>query len=304
MKKRGLILIALVLILIIISGCAQIQNLPKPNSPFSSKKQIIESKGLSIKFRENQPPSEIFAGKYFKLSLELTNNDPEEVSGTIHVSDTPSDEFSSLKGKEQQSFSLPPAEVLAEGTQKISSLIPSAEIISFGPYQYSLEKAFPGMVTNFIFEIITNHKVLIPAQICVSSKEQSKCLVKETITNFGPRSGYSPVSVTSIEKTLIPEENNAASLILKINIKNTGRGKIDNEEQILDSFEINLRGASNLDCSKNKISLKQGENNVVCTAEVAVSDELFRQDILEISYQYPYKIIETLGPIRVTKLET
>lgn len=302
--KRGFIVVFLVIVLLI-SGCTQISNLPKPNIQLGqNSKQIVESKGLSIKFRDNQPPlNEIFSGKDFKISLELTNNDPEEVSGTIYLSDTPSDEFSSLEGREQQSFSVPAAEVISEGSQKISKLIPSSEIITFGPYNYNSEKAFPGMVTNFILEITTKHNVLIPAQICVSSREQSKCPTKETVTNFGPRSGYSPVSITSIEKTLVPEEGNTASLILKINIKNTGKGKIDNEEQILNSFDLNLRGASNLDCNKNKISLKQQENQVICTAEVSVSDELFRQDILEINYDYPYKIIETLGPIRVTKLE-
>lgn len=306
--KRGLIILTILSILII-SGCAQF-NIPTPNlqnlqlGQLGNQKQIVESKGLLIKFRENQPPlNEIYAGKDFKISMELSNNDPSESSGTIYLSDTPSDDFSSLRGREQQSFSLPPAEVLENQANK---LVPSSDVVAFGPYQYDPTKVFSGMVTNFIIEITANHKVTVPAQICVTSSasQQSRCPNKETITNFGSNAKYSPVTISKIEKTLIPEENGLASLILKIYIANLGKGKIDNNDQSLNSFKVNLQGSSNLDCAKsNKISLKEGEKVIVCTADVSISDELFRQDILEIDFDYPYKIIETLGPIKVTKLE-
>src|SRR3989344_3193017 len=307
--KRGLILIIIILGLIVISGCTQIPNLPKPGNllGLSQKEKVItESKGLTIKFLENQPPlDEIIAGQNFKISIELINNDPEPVSGTIKLSDTPSDEFSSLQGKEEASFSLPPAEVLQEGAERISKSIPSQERITFGPYIYDESKAFKGMTTNFITEIITNHQSIATTQICVKSSQsqESKCQNKETITNFGPRGNLGPVKITRIEKTIVPDEG-LVNLNLKITIKNTGKGKIDNEDQILNSFDIRILGESSLTCSRtDKLSLKEGERTVTCTADIGISEELFRQEVLEISYDYPYKIIETLGPIRVTKIE-
>ena len=102
---------------------------------------------------------------------------------------------------------------------------------------------------------------------------------------------------------MVPEEG-FASLTLKIFLRNSGRGKIDNEAQEIDSFNVNLQGETSLACSKtSKISLKEGENVVICTADVGISEELFRQEVLEISFAYPYKIIETLGPVKVTKIE-
>ncbi|MEK6936558.1 MAG: hypothetical protein AABW58_00640 [Nanoarchaeota archaeon] len=306
--KRSLILF-LVLIILVISGCTQIPNLPSPgNLPGLGQKEktITESKGLTIKFLENQPPlDEIIAGQNFKISIELTNNDPEQVTGTIKLSDTPSDEFSSLQGKEESSFSLSPAEVLQEGAERISKSIPSQEILHFGPYTYGESKAFKGMTTNFITEIITNHRATATAQFCVKSSDsqESKCQNKETITSFGPRGNLGPVKITKIEKTLIPDEG-LVTANLKITIKNSGRGKIDNEDQILNSFNIRMLGDSSLTCSKTeRLSLKEGERTVTCTVDIGISEELFRQEVLEISYDYPYKIIETLGPIKVIKIE-
>ena len=301
--KRGLILVLLVLVILIISGCASLptpDNLPSLPGLKPKEKVIIESKGLTIKFLENQPPlDEIIAGQNFKISIELTNNDPEPVSGTIKLSDTPSDEFSSLQGKEEISFSLPSAELLE------NKVVSSSERITFGPYTYDESKAFKGMKTNFITEIITNHNALVTTQVCIKSSalQEARCPNKETISSFDKRTNLGPIKVSKIEKTIIPDEG-FVTLNLKIFIKNNGRGNIDNEEQILNSFNINLQGESYLTCSKtNKISLKEGENIITCTSDLSISDELFRQEVLEISYAFPYKIIETLGPIKVTKIE-
>ncbi len=295
--------------LLIISGCAQIPNLPSPgNLPGLGQKEkvITESKGLTIRFLEGQPPlDEIMAGQNFRVTIELTNNDPESVSGTIKLSDTPSDEFSSLQGKEESSFSLQPAEVLQEGSERISKSIPSQERITFGPYLYDESRAFKGMTTNFVTEIITNHRSTATTQFCVksSTSQESKCPNKETITSFGPRGNLGPVKITRIEKTVIPDEG-FVTANLKITIKNTGKGKINNEDQMLSSFDIRILGDSSLTCSKtDRLSLKEGERTITCSAEIGISEELFRQEVLEISYDYPYKIIETLGPIKVTKIE-
>ena len=294
--KRGILVI--IILVILISGCSSIPQLP---SLPSFQKEISDSKGLSIKFRENQPPlDEIISGKNFKVTLDIINYDPEDISGTISLSDTPSDEFSSLKGKEQQSFSLPAAELIG------SRLAPSKESLTFGPYVYSTENAFKGMTTTFITELTTQRKTSISTQICIKSdtSENVKCSNKETITNLGSQAQYSPVTVTKIEKVVVPEDEGILSLSLKIYLKNVGKGKIDNEDQSLNSFTLNFPGSSNLDCTKkDKIILKDNEALIFCTAEIVLADELFRQDLIQISFDYPYKIIETLGPIKITKLE-
>jgi len=302
MTMKKIYLSILLIIVLIISGCTQLNNLPRPSLPgLSSKEKVItESQGLTIRFLENQPPlDEIRAGQNFKISLDLTNNDPEQVTGTIKISDTPSDEFSSLQGKEEMSFSLPAAELLE------TKIAPSTERITFGPYSYDESKVFTGMVTNFITEIITNHKTLVASQFCIksSSSQEINCPNKETITKFNPLTNLGPVKVSRVEKTMVPEEG-FASLTLKIFLRNTARGKIDNEDQTIDSFNVDIQGETSLVCSKtNKISLKEGENVITCTADIGISDELFRQEVLEISFEYPYKIIETLGPVKVTKIE-
>ena len=302
MKNRTFIIFLISLVLVI-SGCTslppQISNLNIP-SLGQKEKTITESKGLELRFKEGQPPlDEIYAGQNFKVSLEITNSALQDISGLIELSDTPSDEFGSLKGKEQQSFSLLSAEQIE------NKIIPAKETVTFGPYQYDTSKVFPGMSTSFITEIKTSHIDLVTAQICIKSdsSQEIRCPNKETITNFGKSSQLSPVKITKIEKTIIPEEN-SLNLNLKIYIKNTGKGKIDNDDQLLNSFNINLKTSSNLACSKtSKISLKEGERVIICTSELSIGDELFRQEILEISFDYPYKIIETIGPIKVSKFE-
>ena len=303
MIKRSLV-ISVILAVLIISGCASLPRLPTNLPSFQNfgqkEKQIIESRGLSISFKEGQPPlDEIYAGKSFKISLDVVNNDPTDISGAISLSDTPSDEYSSLKGKDQQSFALQPAE-LSE-----NKLIPSKETLTFGPFQYDESKVFVGMLTNFIVELTTNHKTSITSQVCIkSSSQESRCQNKETLTNLGNQAKYSPVTVTKIEKNVIPQEEGLLNLNLKIYVKNTGKGKVDNEDESISNFKVSMQGSANLDCTKtNKISLKDGEKVIICNADITLTDEVFRQDVLEIYYEYPYKIIETLGPIKVTRIE-
>ncbi len=253
MKKSCLVI--LLAIVLIISGCTQLSNLPGASLPGLSQKNkvISESKGLTIKFIDNQPPlDEIIAGQNFKISLDLTNNDPESITGTIKVSDTPSDDFSSLQGKEEMSFSLPAAELIE------TRIIPSTERITFGSYSYDETKVFKGMNTNFITEIITIHKTTVSSQFCIksSSSGEINCPNKETISSFNPLTNLGPVKVSKIEKIMVPEEG-FASLTLKIFLRNSGRGKIDNEAQEIDSSNVNLQGETSLACSKtSKISLK------------------------------------------------
>ncbi len=300
MIKIGIIF-TIILIVLVISGCTQLPTLPNLNLG-QKEKQVVESKGLSIKFREGQPPlDEIFAGKNFKVAVDIVNNDLEDISGTLALSDTPSDEFSSLEGKEQQSFALQPAELIE------NKVIPSKETVVFGPFQYEESKVFPGMMTSFIIELITNHKTLVTSQICIKSEssQQSRCQNKETITSLGSQAKYSPVTVTKIEKIVVPQEEGLLNLNLKIFIKNIGKGKINNEGEIINSFKVNLQGANNLECSNpSKLSLKDGEKVIICNADLSLYDEIFRQDVIEISFDYPYKLIETLGPIKVNKLES
>lgn len=308
--ERGLSLIFISLVIVVfISGCTQI---PGGDLPFKNKlpnlpginpkeKVVTESKGLTIRFLESQPPlDEIIADQNFKVSLELSNNDPEPVSGTIRLFDTPSDEYSSLQGKEEQSFYLGSAEILE------TKVLPSTERITFGPYVYEESKAFKGMTTNFITEIITNHNTIVNSQLCIksSTSQEVRCPNKETISSFAQRTNLGPIKVSKIEKTIIPDEG-FVTLNLKIFLKNSGKGKIDNEDQTLNSFYINLQGESPLTCSKSdKISLKEGEKTITCTSEISIDDETIREDlVLEISYEYPYKLIESLGPIKVTKIE-
>ena len=303
MKRNFMIFTVLVIFLLVISGCANLPNIPSiPSLPSLGQKEktITQSNALSIKFLEGQPPSdEILAGQNFRVSLELTNNAPQEISGVIELSDTPSDAFSSLSGKEQGSFSLLPAEEVGE------RLVPTKEIINFGPYVYYPDIYFKGMTTTFITEVKTEHKESITAQLCVKSGETEgvKCSNKETITNFGTSANLAPIKVTKVEKTLIPDEQGTATLNLKIHLSNSGKGEIDNEDQVLNNLNINLQGSSLVCPSTSKVSLKLKEKTITCTAQVSVAEELFRQEILEISYSYPYKIIETLGPIKVTKFE-
>jgi hypothetical protein len=223
--------------------------------------------------------------------LELTNNAPQEISGVIELSDTPSDAFGSLSGKEQSSFSLLPAEEADKG------LVPTKEIIRFGPYVYYTDLYFNGMETTFITEVKTEHRESITTQLCVKSAETEgvKCQNKETKTNFGASANLAPVKVTKVEKTLIPDEQGAATLNLKIYLKNSGKGTIDNEEEILNNLNINLQGSS-LACSGlNKVSLKLGERTITCTAQVSISEELFRQEIRERADAEPEKRRETGG---------
>ncbi len=301
MKKRSGFIFLVILIYLVISGCTQIPGNISSNFKIPGQKVITESKGLTIQFKEGQPPLDvIYAGKTFNVKLDIINKDLTEISGSITLSDTPSDEYSTLKGKEEQSFSLQPAEQIE------NRIIPSKETVSFGPFSYEESKVFKGMFTNFITEIITNHKNQLTTQICINSasSDQLKCQNKETLTNLGNQAKYSPVTITKIEKTVIPQEEDLLNLNLKIYIKNTAKGIINNEDQSIESFNVDMQGASNFDCtSSKKISLKEGEKIIYCNGEITLSDQVFIQNILEISYEYPYKIIETLGPIKVEKLE-
>lgn len=259
--------IFLIFVLILITGC--IPTIPT----IIPKERIVSGRGIAIGFAQGMPPKEILASDYdnYNVKINLINYDETLVSGEIYLSDSLSDEKSSLTGIATESFS-------ADG--RIDNM-PGNISIEFGPFHYYKGQIKEGEQTKFNVDVdIPNYKSVFNTQFCIGRSCSSEEILR--------LKNYSPIDVEI--KKLLSSGEAGYRVLMNVNLKEIS-GSIKN----LRNFEMNAAGR-NFKCGEIEFDGKTG--NVNCELEISV-DEDFVELPLEASLNYDYKVSNSFGPVKI-----
>lgn len=251
----------LILILIFIAGCIPLQ-----------AEKTIKGKGLTADFEKGMPPENIFASDYdnYNVRINLVNYDSAALNGNIYLSDSLSNEKSSLEDVMEESFSI-------DG--RIDTVAGEASV-EFGPYHYYKDEAEEGMQTRFNIDVeIPSYESVFNTKFCVGKE----CQIEETLS----LENYSPVKITVKKLLSLGMQGYKTMIIVTIE-------EISGIITDLREFSVSAAGRE-FSCSELKFD-KKGES--VCELDISV-DEGFVELPLEISFKYNYKISKSLGPIKI-----
>jgi hypothetical protein len=214
----------LVLLIVILSGCNKFGPTDKTKGELITPSQAELHKGtegLSMEFVKGQPPSGVWEGESFPITVKIQNNGAYNIqngrmkmTGNLYfVPEFESDISSSfdLEGKSQFN--------------------PEGEF-SFEKYQATAGTVDEDKTDSFFIVACYPYKTIASASICINprviSAEDSAAPSGECKSGSISLSGGqgAPVAVTSIDEELTPLGENEIRLILKIHISNLGKGKV------------------------------------------------------------------------------
>lgn len=276
MKIKNLLPIFFVMSLLIMSGCS------KGNS--DNEVTVVDvhkgSDGVMFDFIKNMPPDKIYAGQEYQIGVKLTNKGAYDVkNGIVKITGDPgyitfdrgilaSNNIRNLFGKTNYD---------PRNSEEVFTFDAN---IAFG------DVGFKEHDSVLIFSTCYDYENVLSAQICVDpdiydfKPTEKNCKIKtETFTGQG-----GPVGIASVTPELYIK-NDALYPKIKLTIKNFGQGEVftpGNSQAFCSSDNID-KGSINtikirklefsditlddMNCipSKDKIVLKDGKADVICT---------------------------------------
>ncbi len=228
--------------------------------------------GLHINFLELQPRSELRENEYFDIGLRLENKAECDIQGDICIRDTLAQSISGVQDN-CQSFEL---------RKKEDSIIDS-DTIYFQDNVY--ESVVGDLNTNLIAKAQYSCSIQLTPQVCIKPdlEDEDICKTRETLTQSTLGLKQAPITVTSINKLLIPQRD-GIRLELEIHLRKMAEGKSDN-------FNINLEyeGYGKLNCRDlDRLNFKTNTENIInCEIPLNVMD--IEENPLKIMLSYTYE---------------
>lgn len=290
MKKATILLI----LLLFTAACARIPSARDGASGGVLPGQTLP-RGVSLTFLQNQPPSEVFTDFDFWIKLRVTNHGKNNVGGSIKVSDSAPDTFGGISGTEEKSFSLNGIEQTIDAKGNVRDLIESSEEITFGPYQYN-DEVGKELKTTIRAELDYAYDLLINPQLCIKGRlvegASPKCNENYILSGneLGFEASSAPISITRIEKNTLTGDENFANIRLNIFLRDSGGGRINNPDQVIEDINVELVGSGDFKCTPRIISFKKdkGEKSFVCLLSTIIGEEELVEAPLRVSLTYPY----------------
>lgn len=283
--KKG-ILALLIFALIFIAGCG---NLFAQNTG-------SRGKGISVGFVSGRPPvNQIIEGQEFFVWLDAVNYGREPVNGELCIFDNLHSSFGGIDEKRCEQVFIDGFE--DSGGRPLTVKFPAGE-----GQGYSYTGINNDIDTSITAEIIYSYRAVITPQITLCN-DQRYCRLDEAISGAALRGDAfsSPVTVTRINKLLAPKSG-GTSVILDIDIGNTGNGEIvgssiDDVERV--QFSIDSPGVG-FDCKidGNIVVLKNGKKTVRCTGDATLEGETLHNPV-DIELVYSYRTRVETGLIRI-----
>lgn len=259
--KKIIIILALLILTTACSGISQ-----------QSGKGSGTPDGLHITFLESQPRSELREREYFDIGLKLENKAECDIKGELCVRDTLASSISGIQDN-CQSFEL---------RKKENNIIDSQNI-------YFQDNVYESIVGDLIPTIIAKAQyscsIQLTPQVCVKPnlEDESICKTKETLSTstLGLRSA--PITVSSIDKLIIPQRD-GIKLEVKIHLKKMSKGESEN-------FNINVEyeGYGLLSCRDlDRLDFKKNTENII-NCEMPLNVEDIEDNPLKITLDYIYE---------------
>ena len=229
--------------------------------------------GLHITFLEFQPRDELRENEVFDIGLKLENRAECEIQGEICVRDTLAESISGIQD-DCQAFSLRKK----EGTNIDS------QNIYFPDNVY--ESVSGDLSSSIIAKAEYSCSIELTPQICIkpSIGDESICKTKETISPSSTGLKPAPITVASIDKTLIPQRGDEIKLDLGIHLRKMAEGE-SNSFMISAEYE----GYGPLTCRNlDKLDFKKNTENVInCEIPLNVND--IEVNPLKVTLNYIYE---------------
>ena len=227
--------------------------------------------GLHITFLEFQPRSELRQNEYFDVGLKLENKAECDIEGDVCIRDTLAPSISGVQSDCQQ-FEL---------RKKEGNIIDSQNIY----FQDNVYESTVGDLTSTITaKAQYSCSIQLTPQVCVKPnlEDEKTCKTRETLSQSTLGLKSAPITVSSIDKQLIPQRE-GINLEVAIHLKKMSEGSSDN-------FNINVEyeGYGSLTCRNiDRLDFKTNTENVInCGISLNVADIEENPLIITLNYIY------------------
>ena len=239
--------------------------------------------GLHINFLESQPRQELREKESFDIGLKLENRAECDIQGDICIRDTLAQSISGVQDSCQE-FEL---------RKKDGNNIDSQNIY----FTDNIYESLSGdLNSNIIAKAQYSCSIQLTPQVCVKPniEDEDICKTKETLTASTLGLKQAPITVSSINKILIPQRD-SIKLETAIHLRKMSEGKSNN-------FNIYLEyeGYGELTCRNlDRLNFERGTENIInCEIPINVVD--IEQNPLKIKLDYIYEITKS-KQIKITK---
>lgn len=311
--KQGLKLaLFLVLLLFIVSACANYQN------PFQKREKEEVGRGIRLSFAPNTIPDVIYVGRNFPLRVVIENFG-KPITGTLEIYD----QIEGGVDVEPMAILLDKGNVVLDTLGRIRGQIipdrktyPENTVFGF----YSDSEFFEGARANIHAELrIDEYPFSEKFPLCIKDeKVQGVPCSNNEIETFGDARNqfrdvtYSPVTISRVEKTVTPLGNDEYFINLDITLSNVGGGEIIPISSGSDGFRVKSDaiatprvnfGRDNLECSpREEIVFVNNKGVFNCSGITRlVQGQEYVEKITQIDYTFGYKIKIKKGPIPIVK---
>jgi len=299
--KRGVkIVLVLVLIIFLVSGCYRF--------PWHKKEKPSLGRGLKIYFGDQAPPTDrilVGEGATFLVSVNIDNYG-EGVSGELNVYDNiPGDDLESQFSDTM--INIDEADFIYNRENKLIDIRPSKTVV--GPYlvKYDPKDIAPGTRLNIFADLlIESYNVELESSMCLKREDALNvpCSNKEVITDFSKEAKYVPVTIDRIEKTATPMGEDDFFVNLKVILRNVGGGDIASRGQTIDDPERIIEGGrGNVRCSPSKLVFYNNEASMNCIVKGLKAGQAYQTYHLIVRYSFPYRMRIKVGPIPLNIIE-
>jgi len=234
--------------------------------------------GLHISFMEFQPRNELRQNEFFDIGLNLENRAECGIKGELCIRDTLAESISGVQD-ECQTFEL---------RKKEGGLVDSKKFY-FTDNVY--ESAAGDLTSTIIARAQYSCSIQITPQLCVKPnlEEENVCKTKETIGASTLGLKPAPITVTSIEKTLIPQKD-STKLDVAIHVKKMPEGS-----PIHFNVNVEYEGYGPMECRNlERLDFRTNTESIInCEISLNVGD--VEDNPLKISMNYVYETSASKG---------
>ena len=293
--KRVIVLAA---ILLFLSACASDINSKEPRPDIEIKSQqcsgMQPGRGLVMDFIADAPPISLVKNGRFPVILKFANYNPDPIDIELRVQD---DSGTDTFPPQVKNLYIEGATYEKSRLQYPGCKIDDLPELNLGLFSYILDA---NKNIRFIAKASYDYTSIISGSVCaydVFKGVSSGCSKKETLTevSLGPYAPYNPVSVISIEKSLLGVEKNQVIMTMDIEVENTLQNGLVKENLVnfhIDSEEIqiNCRSASS-ENTGSSLDLKlneKGEATMRCESNLLIENVERYNFVIDLDYRYEY----------------
>src|SRR3989344_6862037 len=233
--------------------------------------------GIKISFLELQPRDELRIGETFDIGLEIENKADCDVAGQVCIRDLFTSSISGVQDQCQE-FELRKKDITADSKK-----------IYFTDNVYN--SAIGDLKSTIIATASYSCNVQLNPQLCIKSSidDESFCKNRETLSQNTLGLKTAPITITQIDKLLIPQSNNV-KMEVTLHLRKMSEGELEGPLGIALTYE----GHGNLQCRNiDNLLWEEKDTEKIIKCEIPLNVKDVEDNPLIINLNYNYKNSET-----------